>query len=83
MESVMLYVGGGKLFSEVATDARDCDGRFSTYDLYSCTYNKRAGGPTYFDQWKDCIGKRRRVSYPVWCRVEGSQRDYSAEEMGY
>lgn len=83
MTASTLYVEGGNLFCEVVTDGRDCDGRFSTYDLYSCTYSKRAGRPSYFDHWAGCIAKRRRVLYPVWCRVEGDQRDYLAEAMGY
>lgn len=60
------------ILMEVTTDARDCDGRATTCDQYACPLDRL--GARY-----DEDGHR----YPDWVNINGSQRDYSAEAMGY
>jgi len=64
---------GRTLYVEDANQARDCDGRTDHYSLNKTT---ELGG-----NW-DCDDDE--VEYPSeWERVTSSQRDYSAEAMGY
>ena len=55
-------------------DARDCDGRMTRTGSTYCPIGKLAAG--YVDV-------ENKVTFPAWESSEGSQRDYSAEAMGY
>lgn len=50
-------------------DGRDCDGRLSQYSEYECHVND--------------LRKGYKGIFPKWQQIAGSQRDYSAEAMGY
>lgn len=66
------WVEGYTLFNRTETDGVDCDGRLSTCDVYSCSFDD-------LDSHETPEG----VKTPEWSRVSGRQRDYSAEAMGY
>jgi hypothetical protein len=55
-----------------ATDGTDCDGRLSTYNALECRIENLHMGANH-----------EGIGYPEWERMESSQRDYSAEAMGY
>lgn len=56
------------------TDGVDCDGRLQTSAEYECP----------FGALHDRIDPEDdSVRYPAWQRVSASQRDYTAEAMGY
>lgn len=61
------------------SDGRDCDGRSSSHAVSVCRKDDlRAVAPyRYMGERKD------RNRYPRWTSVDASQRDYSAEAMGY
>jgi len=64
---------GDAVLSTCETDGRDCDGRMTTYSaVVAHETNLRVrsvdGAPAYM---------------PDWRKVKSSQRDYSAEAMGY
>lgn len=63
---------GDRITREIATDGRDCDGRFSTFTAGHCPIDKLA-------EIEEISGE----NYPAWQRDESSQRDYTAESMGY
>lgn len=52
------------------TDGRDCDGRFSTQNRWACLVDNLGGS-------------MENGFYPEWVPIRSSQRDYSAEAMGY
>ena len=54
------------------SDGRDCDGRFSTYAEYFCSFQDLSARE---------LEDGRRV--PIWQKTEASRRDYTAESMGY
>ena len=70
-ESVRFTLEGDTVVQEYDSDARDCDGRFSTSGTAECRID-RLDAHQYNGQ-----------GYPKWERVDASQRDYSAEAMGY
>ena len=62
---------GDTVIREYESDGRDCDGRLSRSGVLACRVD--ALDAHEFDG----------VGYPCWDRLEGSQRDYSAEAQGY
>ena len=72
-ESNIWHFDGNILVSEWMTDGRDCDGRLQQIGESSCPVeNLRAG-----------YVADNGIVYPKWEQGESSQRDYSAEAMGY
>lgn len=67
-----LTVEGDTVTLETETDARDCDGRYSTSDRFTCRVDRMDG---YVNGYGDRV--------PDWKRVDSSQRDYTAEAAGY
>ena len=65
------HLDGARVVRESETDGQDCDGRLSTSTVYAC--------PLTDLEAHECDG----LGYPLWSRVTGRQRDYSAEAMGY
>lgn len=65
---------GRMVATEWQVDARDCDGRMTHTGSSYCAVDKLAAG--YVDA-------EAGVAFPAWESGEGSQRDYSAEAMGY
>lgn len=63
---------GDHVEMQVTTRARDCDGSIETYGEYTCPLTELAS-------WETPDG----VMTPNWEKVEESQRDHSAEAMGY
>lgn len=67
------HFDGNILVSKYMTDGRDCDGRLQQFGESSCRVeNLRAG-----------YAADNGIVYPKWEQGELSQRDYSAEAMGY
>lgn len=65
---------GCKVVCEIATDARDCDGRMTRNSTVACLYRNLDAG------WRD---PDARVTFPGWETVDYNQRDHSAEAMNY
>lgn len=62
---------------ECFSDGADCDGRFSTQVSLECPVEDLAAKSLELaDRWNP-------PGTPDWKRVEASQRDYTAEAMGY
>lgn len=57
----------GAVFSTITTVSRDCDGRFSSVREFRCSVSEL----------------KANDGFPAWEPVSSSQRDYSAEAMGY
>ena len=63
---------GEKVIASTTIKAQDCDGRLDQYFESKCyVANLKAGYAM------------DNITYPAWEKVETSQRDYSAEAMGY
>lgn len=62
----------GVVLNESWTDGVDCDGRFSSGGEWMCPWTDLATHIT-----------PDKVGTPLWTRVSYSQRDFSAEAMGY
>lgn len=63
----------GKVYRETNGISRDCDGRFEQHCTEVCgVEDLKLMHNDYVD-----------IDYPKWEDVEHSQRDYSAEAMGY
>lgn len=67
------WVEDGMIRNEVMTDGRDCDGRLSTFHEYVCPVERRHA---VYNEYSGYL-------MPDWKRGDSSQRDYSAEAMGY
>ncbi len=66
---------GDKVYRVSDDDGEDCDGRLShSYKTVVDLKDLASGSPD---------GTVAGVFYPLWSRVKASQRDYSAEAMGY
>ncbi len=66
---------GAGVYRVSEDDGVDCDGRLShSYETMFELKDLAAGSPD---------GAEAGVFYPLWSRVKASQRDYSAEAMGY
>jgi hypothetical protein len=63
---------GEKLTLELVRDATDCDGRHTTYHTLECPIQDVRAGPLH-----------EGIEWPAWRDVRSSQRDHSAEAMGY
>lgn len=64
---------GRKVYSEVQTDGRDCDGRLTVTTLWSCKVDDlKAVHCDIDDVWR-----------PDWKKERSDQRDEFAEAMGY
>lgn len=71
--STSVYQFDGRyVFVAASDEARDCDGRISREAMYECAVGELGAGSA-FDG----------VVYPAWNTVRRSQRDYTAESMGY
>ena len=74
-----------RIARESGTDGVDCDGRLSR----ECTCEAKLHELAQTDPYvSDCASRAERDAYsgvlfPYWDRVNASQRDYSAEAMGY
>jgi hypothetical protein len=68
------HFDGEKVTCESVSDGADCDGRLTRYSMSECPISKLRAG--YVDT-VECI------AFPAWEPVDESQRDYSAEAMGY
>lgn len=66
---------GGELVSDRRVDARDCDGRIEHFQTLTCTFDRLRAGVIDSDH--------SGVVYPAWDARHRSQRDHSAEAMGY
>lgn len=91
----LTYEYDGQTVTRTAhTDSRDCDGRMSQTTVVECAVDRLATRapyvpspeeftPTaqrpYDETYQPCAG----AMFPTWERVNASQRDYSAEAMGY
>lgn len=77
------YNYGNGIKCEVYTNSRDCDGRFESYTVwYAKGKPRRVSAKT--DNTLGAMRKRfRTVRTPRWVKQESSQRDYTAESMGY
>lgn len=62
-----------KVICTIFDDGWDCDGRLSSYNVFECSINKL----------KSHFNIHNNLFMPDWQRVESSQRDYAAEEMGF
>lgn len=65
----------GRVIAECGTDGVDCDGRMSHFTTVECRVFRLNKG------LRDTVCAD--VTYPAWQSVDESQRDYSAEAMGY
>ena len=66
---------GDEVTEQWWSDGRDCDGRLSRQGTCRCHARDLFGG---IREEND-----PDVAYPMWHAVDSSQRDYSAEAMGY
>jgi hypothetical protein len=66
---------GQHVVSKWRTDARDCDGRITHTGSAHCRFSRLSSG-TFADEVN-------AVQFPDWMQGESSQRDFSAEAMGY
>lgn len=75
---------GDRVVHTVYRDGRDCDGRYSSDDVYSCPVSDLAAsipGRTQADEENGTPPHPFKV--PVWTEGRRSQRDYTAEAAGY
>jgi hypothetical protein len=70
---------GNRLVEDLYTESRDCDGKGSSHDVYE--FDLFAAKVEFGRVTNDEIGPL--LPRPDWQRVRSSQRDYSAEAMGY
>ena len=75
----LLYRHGLDVNLRSGTDGTDCDGRLSTSNEAWCQRNVLAKHRPYTHRGE----KRDRRRLPIWEFTDRSQRDYSAEAMGY
>lgn len=62
------------LICVIYTDGVDCDGRLSSIQAFSCEIE---------DLFSGGVNEELNIKYPKWNLLNCSQRDYSAESMGY
>ncbi len=74
-ESNIWSFDGTQVSNEWIQDGRDCDGRIEHMSTCVCPLNKLAAGYAAPDE--------PGIQYPRWKDVCHSQRDHSAEAMGY
>ena len=70
----------GLITLDMVSDARDCDGRFSSSMILNCPLHRLALG----NECEYHLGQDGEpFCYPDWREVEASQRDHEAEKAGY
>lgn len=69
------HFDGATVYAATATDARDCDGRITHDATATCPVDELDHG--FVEQDLPFI------AYPNWTPHKASQRDFSAEAMGY
>ncbi len=74
-ESNIWSFDGARVLNECIQDGRDCDGRIEHVSTCICPLDKLAAGYATPDE--------PGIQYPRWKDVCRSQRDHSAEAMGY
>ena len=74
-EATTWTLDGEFVIVEHASRALDCDGRIDHYSTATCGVEYLRGG--------NIDPEDQTIVYPAWERIESSQRDYSAEAMGY
>ena len=88
------WIDGPWLYVESSTNARDCDGRLDSFSERRAPLSTvlHIGSAPHFDRWASVepVSAPRADRYAppdgrqiAWERVDSSQRDYSAEAMGY
>lgn len=82
----------GCVNSEVWSEDLDCDGRLDRHGEYSCAIGELLYAELYMHSYEEQSRQPpyardedtyRGVLWPNWQRTGASQRDYSAEAMGY
>jgi hypothetical protein len=73
-ETTSYYFDGRTIECAWSTDGRDCDGRMTRGGLTYCPASQAQAG--YHDA-------EYGITFPAWQEGESTQRDYSAEAMGY
>ncbi len=68
---------------ESTAATRDCDGRLDTADEYMATISQLAAHKPYWPTEESEPDSWKGVRFPDWIRFKASQRDHSAEAMGY
>jgi hypothetical protein len=78
-------LNGDTVYGQCETDGVDCDGRFQTFSEQSCRVDRLdAVAPSLpLGGNERGIARSDGVAYPEWERLSASQRDHSAEAMGY
>lgn len=71
---------GTTLKAEQGTKARDCDGVFETCSEAFFQVGQERNG---YQEQTDKAPNGQLITYPLWRPGERSQRDHSAEAMGY
>ncbi len=75
------HVGDGVAML-MQSDARDCDGRISHESAYFAPLFQLHDSPRILPV-DGMTGQLHLIAMPLWTEQNSSQRDYSAEAMGY
>jgi hypothetical protein len=82
LTSVIFTRTENAVIMKYCTDGRDCDGRLSTDSEAICPRKNLAAHGIDF-RFGEARTRWHRTRYPRWHYESRSQRDYSAEAMGY
>lgn len=84
------WIDDGYVYSRCTSDGRDCDGRLTRQSTFLCKLSQIATTFPYQDLDKSMPWELRvqalgneGVMLPTWKEASYSQRDYTAEAVGY